>query len=347
MTRFTAAVIGVGRAGNTADRAGGFKIGYVHAGRHRAHPDVDLVAGADVNEENLAAWRAEFEVPYGFTDHRTMLAELRPDVVSICTYVGLHARMIEDCARAGVRGILCEKPFLAAPADLEVVRRAAAETGVKIVVAHIRRYHPVFRRMHELVQEGAIGRPLLFSAGIPGWDLSEWGTHWLDMFRYFNGDTAVEWVLGQARVRDGRAFGHATEEHASAYFGFANGCKGLVDGGGDLVRPYTMILTGEDGELRLFDDYTLRIVDASGAREETYPADGAAWDDMWRATLDGLLGWVDGGEEPIVGLTNALQTSELNLGAYLSAVERDRVDLPLTDLSLAEWPLEALARTPA
>lgn len=342
-TPIRAAVIGVGRAGDLpADRAGGFKIGYHHATQYRDHPDVELVAGADIDATNLSAWRAEFNVPSGYADHREMLAAAKPDVVSICTYVGLHARMIEDCARAGVRGIFCEKPFLAAPAELALVRRLIAETGVKIAVAHIRRYQPVFRRMRDLVRDGTIGQPLLFSAGIPGWDLSEWGTHWFDMFRFFNDDGPVEWVMGQARVRDGRAYGHATEEHASAYFSFANGCKGLIDGGGDLVRPYTMILTGEDGELRLLDN-TLRILDRDGMRDEEFAGGGEVWTGMWRATVDELIAWLTGGEEPTVGATNALPTSELNLAAYLSAVERDRIDLPLADLSLSEWPLERLA----
>lgn len=344
---YRAAVIGVGRAGDTpADRTGGFKVAYMHSQQYREHPDVKLVAGADINVENLAAWQNAFDVPAGYVDHHEMLANVKPDVVSICTYVGLHATMIKDCARAGVRAILCEKPFLAAPAELELVRRLIAETGVKVAVAHIRRYQPVFQRMRELVQSGTIGRPLLYSAGLPGWDLSEWGTHWFDMFRFFNDDAPVEWVMGQARVRDARAFGHATEEQASAYMSFVGGCKALLDGGGDLVRPYDMILTGEEGEIRLLDNETLRILDATGAREETFPADGA-WDDIWRATVHGLLDWLGGGAEPPTGATSALLTSELNLAAYLSAVERDRIDLPLTDTTLTEWPLELLARSRA
>ena len=344
---YRAAVIGVGRAGaRTPDRTGGFQIGYLHSRRYRELAGVELVAGADISEQNLAAWQAEFDVPSGFTDHRELLAEIQPDLVSICTFVDLHAQMLEDCARAGVRGIFCEKPFLAAPAELELVRRLVAETGVKIVVGHIRRYQPVFERMRELVQEGAIGRPLLFSAGLPGWDLAEWGTHWLDMFRFFNDDAPVEWVLGQARVRDARAYGHTTEEHAIAYLSFAGGCKALLDGGADLVQPSTMILTGEDGEIRLVGNETLRILDAEGRREETFPS-GGSWDEAWRASFQGLLDWVAGGEEPTIGVTNALLTTELYLAAYLSALERDRIDLPLADLSLTEWPLEQLAKAPA
>lgn len=342
-----AAVIGVGRAGVRApDRTGGFQIGYLHSRRYRERPDVELVAGADISEENLAAWQAEFEVPSGFTDHREMLAEAQPDVVSICTFVDLHAEMLEDCARAGVRGIFCEKPFLAAPAELDLVRRLVSETGVKIVVGHVRRYQPVFKRLRQLVQGGAIGRPLLFSAGLPGWDLAEWGTHWLDMFRFFNDDAPVEWVLGQARVRDARAYGHAVEEHAIAYLSFASGCKAILDGGSDLVQPSAMILTGEDGELRLIGNETIRIFDADGIREERFSIDGV-WDEAWRASLQGLLDWIGGGEEPTIGVTNALQTTELYLAAYLSALERDRIDLPLADLSRTEWPLERLATAPA
>jgi hypothetical protein len=45
----------------------------------------------------------------------------------------------------------------------------------------------------------------------------------------------------------------------------------------------------------------------------------------------------------MLGLQNMLLTSELNLAAYLSAVQGDRIDLPL-DYTLTEWPVEVLAR---
>jgi hypothetical protein len=39
-----------------------------------------------------------------------------------------------------------------------------------------------------------------------------------------------------------------------------------------------------------------------------------------------------------------LKTAELNLAAYVSCLRRDRVDLPLADPLLDEWPVEKLAR---
>ena len=342
---YRAAVIGVGKAGQaTPEKGGGHQIAYVHSRQWKENPRTALVAGADINAENLAAWREVFQVPAGYADHREMLAREKPDIVSLCTYVGLHRAMIEDCARAGVKGIFCEKPFLASPADIAAVRRVADETGVKIVVAHIRRHQPVFLRIRELIRGGAIGRPLLFSAGIPGWDLSEWGSHWIDIFRFFNDDNPVRWVMGQARVRGARGYGHALEEHAVAYWGFENGCKALLDGGESVTQPASMILTGSEGEIRQIGGKSLVLTNASGRTEDTPPTEDDAWGALWRGTTASLLDWLDGGPEPDLGLRNVMPTCEVNLAAYLSALQGDRIDLPLSDFSLAEWPLEPLAR---
>ncbi len=345
-TKYRAAVIGVGKAGTGTDqKGGGHQIGYTHARQWKGNPRTELVSGADISAENLEAWREKFGVPSGYADYREMLEREKPGIVSICTYVGLHRQMIEDCARAGVKGILCEKPFLASPADIAAVRQIVEETGIKIIVAHIRRYHPVFIRIRELIQSGAIGQPLLFSAGIPGWDLSEWGSHWLDMFRFFNNDAPICWVMGQARVRGSRGYGHALEEHAIAYWEFENGCKGFIDGGEKLTQPFKMILTGVEGDIRLAgDEASISLLNAGGKIEETPSIETDGWGYLWRCSIGSLIDWLDGGGEPQLGFHNAVKTCELNLAAYLSAAQGDRVDLPLTDFSLAEWPLESIAR---
>ena len=356
--RYTAAVIGVGRAGpGTYAKGGGHQIGYTHAQAFGRSPRAALVCGADVNRANLDAFNAKFGLAHaGFTDHRAMLREARPDVVSIGTYVGLHRAMIEDCARAGVKGILCEKPFLASPADVAAVRRVADETGVRIVVAHIRRYLPAFERARDLYTGGAVGEPVLCLAGIGGWDLSEWGSHWLDMFRYFHNDRPVEWVMGQARVRDTRGYGHAMEEHAVAYFGFRGGGKGLLDGGTGMTANANMTLVGTAGTIRIYDERRVEVDTADGRTVEDFGdkppvgwdrtnvrADASWWLYPWDMTVHELVGWMEGGPVPRVGLPTMLETAELNLAAYLSAVRGDRVDLPLDDPS-TEWPVEVLAR---
>ncbi|MCZ7644270.1 MAG: Gfo/Idh/MocA family oxidoreductase [Planctomycetota bacterium] len=340
---YTAAVIGVGKAGGGGPKGGGHAIGYVHAGTFKANPRVKLAAGADINAENLRAYRERFGVPLGFEDYRALLKDLKPDLVSIGTYVGLHRRIIEDAARAGVKGILCEKPFLNAPADLDAVERVAAETGAKIVVGHMRRYRPAFERARDLYNDGTVGKPLMCLGGIEGWDLSEWGSHWLDIFRFFNKDRAVNWIMGQARVRGFRGYGHAMEEHAVAYFEFEGGAKAILDGGKAVGQGLTLL--GAEGVIRVRDEAIVTVENGSGRAIEdfsSHPRHNA----IWPKVLEELIDWIEGGPIPRVGHPSMLKTCELNLAAYLSALKGDRIDLPLSGELRAydEWPVEALAR---
>lgn len=341
--KYRAAIIGVGAALASGNKGGGHQIAYTHATAYQANPMVQLQSGADINADNLKAFQQKFNVENGFADYQVMLKETRPDLVSICTYVGLHHPMIVAAAYAGVKGIICEKPFVTSPAALNEVRRAARETGVKIQVCHVRRYLPAFIRARDLYQSGAIGEPLMCIAGIAGWDLSEWGAHWLDMFRFFHGDRPVRWVFGQARVRSLRGYGHAMEDHAVAYFEFDGGGKGILDGGMAMNGPWTMTLVGTQGTIRIQREDTLEVDTAAGRKTEKFSSD---WGQLWQRMVVDMLTWIEGGPEPVTGFTSMAKSAELNLAAYISAVRGDRVDLPLTgaDEQFNEWPVELLAR---
>jgi predicted dehydrogenase len=221
------------------------------------------------------------------------------------------------------------------------------ETGVKIVVAHIRRYFPAFQRLRELYSNNTVGEPLMCVAGIQDWDLSEWGAHWLDMFRHFHNDRPVKWVFGQARVRQLRGYGHAMEDHACAYFEFEGGGKGLLDGGRSMTGPWTMTLVGTAGTVRLEREQIVVVENANGRVTEDYTKESAdIYSRTWSRIVTELTQWIEGGPVPLVGWPNMRLSAELNLAAYLSAVKGDRVDLPLVgdDLNVSEWPVEILAR---
>jgi predicted dehydrogenase len=308
---------------------------------------VRLVAAADPNPANLDAFQKRYRVDNGYASAAAMFRELKPDIVSIGTYVGLHRELIETAARAGVKGIVCEKPFLASIPQCRAVEHIARETGVKIVVAHVRRYRPAFIRARELFNNGTVGTPVCCISGISNWDLSEWGSHWLDAFRFFNNDRPIRYVFGQTRTRDFRGYGHAMEEQAVAYFEFDNGVRGILDGGrstnaGDSV----LLLVGSEGTIRIESETKLIIHNKSGEKSEEHPQTrrgGETWSGLWSDLLDDLIRWIEGGPEPELGLSNMLKTSELNLGAYISACRGDRVDFPLEE-AVDEWPLEELAR---
>ena len=336
-SKYQIALVGVGKA----EKSGGMdgcKIGYQHAINLANDDRAQLVCGVDIHAANLAAWQKHFAIPQGYLDYETMLQELQPDAVCISTYVGSHYPLIEKAARAGVRGILCEKPFLNSPVELNKLRALIAETGVRIVVNHMRRYQPVFVKAREWIEAGRIGQVELMSAGINSWDLSEWGAHWLDMYRYLNQDVPVEWVFGQTRTRQKHSFGHFMEEHGVAYFQFANGCNGLLDGG-KKIGAATMTVTGSEGSLRIVNEEKIILQTAKGGEEFQAESYGR---EVWLGPWNALFDWMEGGAEPELGATNQLLTSELNLAAYVSAILGDRVDLPLRS-TIDCWPVDCLA----
>jgi hypothetical protein len=53
----------------------------------------------------------------------------------------------------------------------------------------------------------------------------------------------------------------------------------------------------------------------------------------YQVLTDGLMTWMEGGKEPPYGLTNAIKSTSLYLGAYRSAAAGDKIDLPLVEIA--------------
>ncbi|WP_436777082.1 Gfo/Idh/MocA family protein [Yinghuangia sp. YIM S09857] len=93
------------------------------------------------------------------TVHRTyadLLADPDLDAVYIPLPNGLHAEWAVRAMEAG-KHVLCEKPMTANEAEAREVANAAKRTGRVCVEAFHWRYHPVARRMREILDEDELG----------------------------------------------------------------------------------------------------------------------------------------------------------------------------------------------
>lgn len=81
-----AVVIGVGAVKNSqGTTGGGHQIEYTHAEMIRRDPTCQLVAGVDINADNVSAFQKHFDVRRGYADVGEMLRAEKPDLVSIDT----------------------------------------------------------------------------------------------------------------------------------------------------------------------------------------------------------------------------------------------------------------------
>lgn len=85
------------------------------------------------------------------------------DGVVLALPAELHAPLAIRAVRAGLH-VLAEKPLALTHADALEAVEAAREADRVLMVGHVLRHHPGFKRMVEIVRSGAIGTPRLIEA---------------------------------------------------------------------------------------------------------------------------------------------------------------------------------------
>ena len=336
MRKLRAAVIGCGAPRRTG--AEGWKIGYAHAEAYAALESTELVAAADINPENLAAFAGRFDVPAAYLDYREMLARERIDIVSICTWVGLHAEITVAAAESGVRGILCEKPMALSMSEADRMLAACRANGVQFALNTQRRFGEPWVTAKKLIDTGEIGTTLQFEGSCPDWDLLEWGTHWVDMCRFFASESPASWVFAQVDASQGkRIFGHLVENDAVVRIGFENGFTGTLYMGEHAPRDFSNRILGSDGVVVIAGENLKYLSAKSRGWVELEVPKGP---DAIAASVDALVTAVHTGVEAPHGASGARAVTEITLAAYHSAVENRLIRLPL---DAKDFPLERLA----
>jgi predicted dehydrogenase/pimeloyl-ACP methyl ester carboxylesterase len=348
MAKFKVGIIGCGRPWKS-EGATGFGMAYRHAAGYEASPDCEIVAAADIVQENLDAFCEKFDVPNGYLSADAMLAEEDLDIVSICLWPHLHAPMTIKVAEAGVKAIHCEKPMATTFGEAKRMVEVCEANDVVLTFNHQRRFGEPFNKAKELLDAGAIGQLERIEAFTS--NLYDWGTHWFDMMFYYNDETPVEWVIGQIDARGGRPiFGAIVEGQGLSFFKWRNGVSGLMVTGyqgapGVPLRSTECAqrLMGTEGiiEVGVSNDVKLRLRNAEtqGAWRVIDMEGGIHGDDLHTAAILDLVESLKTGREPVLAARKALQATELIFATYESSRKRGRVDLPL---EIEDSPLVAM-----
>jgi predicted dehydrogenase len=118
---------------------------------------VEVGAVAARDRRRAEAFAARYGVPAVHDSYAAVLADPSLDAVYVPLPNGLHARWTLAALQAG-KHVLCEKPFTSNAAQAREVAAAADGTGLVVMEAFHYRYHPLARRMAELVRGGELGR---------------------------------------------------------------------------------------------------------------------------------------------------------------------------------------------
>lgn len=329
-SKYRLGVIGTGKPWRT-EGATGFGMAHGHVKGFQKTERVDLVAVADINRENADAFAEQYGGPKVYTDYQEMLAKEHLDIVSICTWPHLHAPMTLAAAQAGVRAIHCEKPMALTWGEAQQMHQTCVERGVQLTFNHQRRFLEPFQKARQMIVEGTIGELRRIEGTCD--NIYDWGTHWLDMFFFYNGEIPAEWVIGQIDVRKRRCiFGAPVEDQAICHFKFQNGVRGLLLCGFEADLGCANRIIGTEGTIEIgWQAPWLQVRARSEADGRVIETDEGIHDNVGldRAMADVVRG-LDTGERPLLSSHNAIHATEVIFATYESSRRRGRVDLPLT-----------------
>lgn len=289
-------------------------------------------------------------------DLAAMLAAARPDILDIILPPQAQAPAVRAGLAAGLRAIICQKPFARSLAEARALAAEAAAAGIPLIVHENFRFQPWYRRIRQALEDGAIGRLQQLSFRLRPGDgqgprayldrqpyfrtmdrflIHETGVHWIDTFRYLMA-ADPDWVMADLRRVNPTIAG---EDAGHVLFGYGDGARALFDGNRTLDHPAdnlrrTMgeaLLEGDAGTLRLGGDGAvhLRRFGRTDWQEVLPPDrhDGFGGDCVHALNRHVVAGLLDGA--PLENLAgDYLRVLETEAAIYQSAATGRRIALP-------------------
>jgi len=143
-------------------------VGLGRLGRHHAYnlingvEKAEVVAACSIVPEELEHASSELGVQAVFDDYGSMLKQVEMDAVFLATSTTVHAEQIIEGLEAG-HHVFCEKPLALTVEECERVLETANRHADRMVaIGFVRRYDPSYAYAKQKIDEGAIGKPILF-----------------------------------------------------------------------------------------------------------------------------------------------------------------------------------------
>lgn len=192
MSRLKLALIGLGR------------MGRVHAQALANSENIEVVAVADPSRQSIEFAETIFKNASIFSDHRQAMQHPGVEACLVASPTPLHAEMVQHALSKKLH-VLCEKPLAL---DVEIAKNLASQAeseNLILQIGHWRRFSPPWMAAKKLLEEGAIGDPLMIK--LSQWDANspsasfcdvkvsgglaiDCGVHEYDLAEWFFGEPA-------------------------------------------------------------------------------------------------------------------------------------------------------------
>lgn len=326
---------------------------------------LEISAVCDVVPEHMEALLAKHELQNDmsilrYTDYKSMIQEVKPDLVSIATESGIHAEIALFCINHGVH-VIIEKPMAMSISDANEIIRRSEEKHVKVSACHQNRFNIAVQEMRHALEAGRFGRlshgsiHVRWNRNQGYYDQAPWrGTwaqdggalmnqciHGIDLLRWtFGGE--IEEVYGQTRQQFHDYL--EAEDVGMAVVKFKNGAIATIEGTTNVYPKNleeTLYIFGEKGTVKIggtstnnidvwdFADESEEDTKNKGLQEETSNVYGNGHISLFADVMDAI----QNDRKPYVDAYAGRDALELVLAIYKSQKEGRAVNLPLSEFA--------------
>ena len=256
-------------------------IGCGEVTEKKSGPAFNMAEGSRVqavmsrSKEKARSYAERHGIPKWYTDAGQLINDPEVNAIYIATPPSSHATYAIMAMKAG-KPVYVEKPLASSYFDCQRINHVSEQTHVPCFVAYYRRYLPYFRRVKQMVEEGAIGkvlnvqirfacppRDLDYNSTALPWrvqrDIAGGGyfydlaPHQIDLLQEIFGP-----IVRAKGYCTNRAGLYETEDSVSAVFQFADGLPGSGSWcfvGHESARIDRIEIIGDRGQIR-FSVYT-------------------------------------------------------------------------------------------
>lgn len=218
-------------------------ISSIHAEALKRVADAEVLAVMSPTPGHAAGFAQKHGIAHHTTSLDDLLAMQQIDLVVIGAPNNLHCDITLKAARAG-KHVVVEKPMAMNLREADLMIAACRDAGVKLMYAEELCFTPKYVRLKQLLDEGALGRPVLLKQSEKHdgphadhfWDVErsgggvtmDMGCHAVQFFRWLNGNNPVKSVYAQMNtsVHTDKTIG---DDNAILILEFENGVVAMAE----------------------------------------------------------------------------------------------------------------------
>ena len=203
------------------------------------HTDAELVGlfSIDPKTSKKLAESSNLQV---FSNYQELLDSV--DIVDICIPTDLHKEFTIAAAQAG-KQIICEKPIALNPDDAQEMIDACKKNNVRLFIAQVVRFFPMYRKAQEQISAGVIGdigvmrlkRMGYMPYGFENWYADENRSGGIIMDILIHDIDYALWLAGKAKRVYAKTIKsknpEITADYALITIKFENNAMAIIDGG--------------------------------------------------------------------------------------------------------------------